>query len=244
MPDKVWFLRRLNLFEGMSEAEIEEVSRELKMRACAPRHSMLGDGGDRVYLLKHGRVRLYHLTADGQDVTTAVLTPGQLFGLGAFLGVGDGTATHAEALEESYICEAGAQDFLAMLARHPLLMARVVMVMAKQIFRLEQTIESMASQQVSQRLANLLLDEIRDGYSAEGGVLLPAHSHEELAKLIGSTRESVSRALGTWRAREVIKMRGRRIVVLDADCLRRMANGSAPAPYGSHNHSHLSAKDG
>jgi CRP-like cAMP-binding protein len=73
MPDKVWFLRRLNLFEGMSDAEVEEVSRELKMRSCAPRQSVLTQSGDRVYLLKQGRVRLYHLTADGQDVTTAVI---------------------------------------------------------------------------------------------------------------------------------------------------------------------------
>src|SRR5215471_4832644 len=121
MPDKVWFLRRLNLFEGMSEAEIEEIAHELKMRTCAPRHSVFSDSGDRVYLLKQGRVRLYHLTLEGQEVTAAVVSPGQLFGLGAFLGV-DGVATHAEAMEESYICEAGAQDC------HPLLMARVIMV--------------------------------------------------------------------------------------------------------------------
>jgi CRP-like cAMP-binding protein len=207
----------------MSEAEIEEVSHELKMSSCAPRQSVLTDRGDRVYLLKEGRVRLFHLTVDGQDVTTAVIAPGQLFGVGAFFG-GDGTATHAEALEESYICEAGAQDFLAMLARHPLLMARVVMVMAKQIFRLEQTIESMASQQVSQRLAGLLLEELAEGEKSDGGVLLPSHSQEEMAKLIGSTRESVSRALSSWRTNKVISMKGRRIVVLRPDRLRREAD--------------------
>ena len=86
-------------------------------------------------------------------------------------------------MEESCICKAGAHDFLAMLARHPLLMARV-MVMAKQIFRLEQTIESMASQPVSQRLAALLLEEMAEGQTLNGGVLLPSHSQEELAKLI------------------------------------------------------------
>lgn len=235
MPGKIWYLRRLNLFEGMSEAVIEEIAHELKMRTCAPRHSVLSDSGDRVYLLKQGRVRLYHLTLEGQEVTTAVVSPGQLFGLGAFLGV-DGGATHAEAMEESYICEAGAQDFLATLARHPLLMARVIMVMAKQMFRMEQTIESMASQHVSGRLAALLLEEMREGQTLNSGVLLPSHSQEELAKLIGTTRESVSRTLSMWRAAQVITMRGRRIVVLRPESLRRAAspggvysNGSARA---------------
>jgi CRP-like cAMP-binding protein len=232
MPDKVWFLRRLNLFQGMSEAEIEEIAHELKMRRCAPRRSVLSDRGDRVYLLKQGRVRLYHLTLEGQEVTTAVVSPGQLFGLGAFVGVDSG-ATHAEAMEESYICEAGAQDFLAMLARHPLLMARVVMVMAKQIFRLEQTIESMASQHVSSRLAALLLEEMAEGETLNGGVLLPTHSQEELAKLIGTTRESVSRTLRTWRAAQVIAMRGRGIVVLKPESLRRSAD---PGGFSSDRH--------
>ena len=227
MPDKVWFLRRLNLFEGMSETEIEKISHEFKMRSCAPRHSVINESGDRVYLLKEGRVRLYHLTVEGQDVTTAVITPGQLFGIGAFLG-GDGTATHAEALEESYICEAGAQDFLAMLARHPLFMARVVMVMAKQIFRLEQTIESMASQPVPRRLAGLLLVQMADGQPCDGGVLLPSHSQEDLAKLIGSTRESVSRTLSSMRAAHLIAMRGRRILVLRPDRLRQEAGSGNP----------------
>jgi CRP/FNR family transcriptional regulator len=96
--------------------------------------------------------------------------------------------------------------------------------MARQIFRLEQTIESMASQQVPQRLAGLLLEEIAEGEKTDGGVLLPSRSQEELAKLIGSTRESVSRTLSTWRTEEVITMRGRRIVVLRPDRLRREAD--------------------
>ena len=222
MHEKIWFLRRLNLFEGMTDQEVEEISRELKMRSCAPRHSLIFDGGDRVYLLKLGSVRLYHLTPGGQEVTTAVVTPGQLFGLGSFVG-GDGTATHAEVLEESYICEAGAQDFLTMLARHPLLMARVVTVMARQIFRLEQTIESMASQPVPQRLASFLVEEMSKCERTNSGVLLPAHSQEELAKLVGTTRESVSRSLSAWRAAGLLMMKGRRIVVVDPERLRHAA---------------------
>ena len=176
-----------------------------------------------MYLLKQGRVRLYHLTREGQEVTTGVVTPGQLFGLGAFIGA-DGTATHAEVLEESYICEAGAHDFLAMLARHPLLMARVVMVMARQLFRLEQTIESMASQPVQQRLASLLMEAMAEGAVTEAGILLPSRSQEELAKLVGTTRESVSRSLRVWRAGHLMTMQGRRIVVLDPERLRREAD--------------------
>jgi CRP/FNR family transcriptional regulator len=106
-------------------------------------------------------------------------------------------------------------------------MARVVMVMAKQIFRLEQTIERMASQQVAQRLAATLVDELAAGEESDGGILLPVHSQEQLARLIGTTRESVSRTLSIWRSAGVIAMKGRRIVVLRPDRLRREADSDA-----------------
>jgi CRP/FNR family transcriptional regulator, cyclic AMP receptor protein len=85
----------------------------------------------------------------------------------------------------------------------------------------------MASQHVSGRLAALRLEEMAEGETLNRGVLLPAHSQEELAKLIGTTRESVSRTLSTWRAAQVITMRGRRIVVLKPERL-----GRAPDPGG------------
>jgi CRP-like cAMP-binding protein len=223
VPDKLWYLRRLNLFEGMTETEVEQVSRELKMRHCAPRQPVLESGSDRVYLVKEGRIRLFHLLEDGQEVTTAMLRPGQLFGLGALFG-GDESATNAEAVEPSLICEAGAQDFLSMLARHPLLMAKVVMVMARQIFQLEQAIETIASQTVRSRLAGLLLSmdsEARNGSPAERP--LPAISQEQMAKSISTSRESVSRTLARWQRDGLIGRRGRRIVVLRPDQLRRIA---------------------
>jgi CRP/FNR family transcriptional regulator, cyclic AMP receptor protein len=193
------------------------------MRHCGPRQPVLMPGSDRVYLLKEGRIRLYHLLEDGQEVTTAVLKPGQLFGLGALFG-GDESATNAEALEPSLVCDAGAQDFLAMLARHPLLMAKVLMVMARQIFQLERAIESMASQTVPIRLAGLLLSMRSETNSASGVEPLPAVSQEEMAKSIRTSRESVSRTLARWQREGVIGRRGRRIIVLRPDHLRRIAD--------------------
>ena len=63
---------------------------------------------------------------------------------------------NAEALQDSYVCEAGGQEFLAILARHPLMMAMVMMAMARQMFRLERTIESLAREPVDSRLAAYL----------------------------------------------------------------------------------------
>ncbi len=192
------------------------------MRSCARGAPFATGERDRVYLLKAGRMRLYHLTEDGQEVTTAVLEPGQLFGLGALIG-GDGWATHAEPVEDSLVCDASAADFVGLLARHPLLMARVLMVMARQMLRLQQKIESMASQPISSRLAALLLERTADGEQTGRGVLLPSIKHEDLAKLVDSSRESVSRTLARWRAEGIVESDGRRVIVVDRDRLRMEA---------------------
>ena len=230
MPDKLWYLRRLNLFEGMSAEEVERVSHDLRMRSCPPRSSVLDGSTERIYMVKEGRVRLYHVTENGQEVTTAVLGPGQLFGLGA-LFASNGNATFAEALDVTLVCDAAAQDFITMMAHHPILMAKVMMAMARQMLRLESTIESMASRPVAGRLAELVITLAEQAErSPNGAILLPAYSHEEMGKMIGATRESVSRALGDWRRAGIISSRGRRILIQKPAALRAQAIGHDPAP--------------
>lgn len=219
MSDRVRFLSRLNLFEGMRCEEVEAIARELTMHHCR-RGAPIGDGhGERVYLLKEGRVRLYHLTRDEHEVTTAVLVPGQLFGPDSLFGRGDAAAL-AKCLDDCYVCEASAQDFLRLLARHPLLMARVMMAMARQILRLQESIEHLALEPVRSRLARHLLMLAEVGTPVPDGCLLPPQTQEEMAKVVVSTRETVARVLGAWRRQGLVAMDGRRIVVRDLDRLR------------------------
>ena len=226
MPDKLWFLRRLNLFDGMTDVEVEEVSRELRMRHCLPRTQIVDSPAERVYVIKEGRVRLYHLSAQGQEVTTAVLGAGQLFGLGSLFGKSS-QATHAEPVQESYVCDANAPDFLQMLAKHPLLMARVMMAMARQIVHLQDTLESVVSRPVASRLASLFLSMQDQADRTPDGLLLPATSHEDLGKMIGSTRESVSRTLAAWRRHGIVANRGRRILIRKLQVLREHEHPAA-----------------
>jgi CRP/FNR family cyclic AMP-dependent transcriptional regulator len=220
MADKLWYLRRLNLFDEMSDQEVEQISHEFRMWTCDPRQDCLSQATDRVYLLKAGRIRLYQLTADGHELTTAIVLPGQMFGMGSLMG--QGRATHAEAVEQSLICEASAQDFMAILAQHPLLMAKVVMAMARQIFHLEETLESIAYKPVPTRLAELVVSLAEEGEETAEGIALPPYPQEELGKMIGATREAVARSLGEWRELGLIAT-GRRTVVRDLAALRRLA---------------------
>src|SRR5712692_7085724 len=133
---------------------------------------------------------------------------------------------NAEALQDSYVCEAGGPEFLAILARHPLMMAKVMMAMARQMFRLERTIESLAREPVDSRLARLLTDLQSSAQKLSEGFLLPAMTREDMAKICITTRESVSRTLSAWSKDGIVELRGRRILLRDPRRLRDLIQGS------------------
>jgi CRP/FNR family transcriptional regulator len=217
---RVWYLRRLNLFDGMSVAEIADVGRLLHDRRCAAGEQVWDPDGDRVYLLKTGRVRLFRTTADGQETTTAVLRPGQLFGLGGLLHRGEEGG--AEAVEPSVICDASAASFLRILAHHPLLMARVTMTMARQLMEMERTIEQLSTRHVRERVVAVLVDLAGETPSDDGTATI-RQSQTEIAKLAGTTRESAARVVAQLRAQRILAD-GRPLRILDLPGLRAAAN--------------------
>ena len=150
--NKLWFLRRLDLFEGMSEAEMAKLASILRERACRSGVDVIvKPAGDRVYLVKNGRVRVTN-----GEVNVAVLGPGQLFGTSSLFGAAL-TSQRITALEDVVICEAEAGQFLRAMTLSPRLAAKVAMLLARQMFDLEETVERTATDTIEARLANLLL---------------------------------------------------------------------------------------
>jgi len=209
---KLWFLRRLDLFEGLSDSEMERLGTLLRMRSCGTgQEVVVRPSGDRIYVVKSGRVRVLQ-----DEVAVAVLGPGQLFGTSAFFGA---AATHQRvvAVDDVVLCEAPAAQFLAAMTVHPRLAAKVALILARQLFELEQTVERSATDPVSSRLAELLLRVARrDGARLE----VRGMSQADLARMIGSSRESVSRLIAEWERAGYLRSRPRLIEVEDESALR------------------------
>jgi len=179
---KLWFLRRLDLFEGLSEPEMERLGTLLQMRSCRSGQDLVvRPSGDRIYLVKAGRVR--------------VLQGG--------------------------VAVAPAAQFLGAMAVHPRLAAKLAMILARQLFELEQVVERSATDPVSSRLAELLLRAARrDGPTTE----VRGISQADLARMIGSSRESVSRLIAEWERDGIVHNRPRLIELADEAALRRLAS--------------------
>ena len=218
MADKLWFLRRLDLFEGLSELEMQRLAQLMRDRMChVGEDVVVRPAGDRIYLVKKGRV-----TVLDKGVGSAVLGPGQVFGTSAFFGATT-TDQRVVALEETVICDAPAGQFLAAMTTHPRLAARMMTLLARQIFELERTIERTATDPVGRRLADLLLRMAkREGDRVEVRALAQA----EIARMIGASRESVSRLIAAWEREGILRAGQRHIAILDEARLATLAQGT------------------
>jgi CRP-like cAMP-binding protein len=214
--NKLWFLRRLDLFEGLSEAQIELIASLMRDRTCAAGEDVtVRPSGDRIYVIKKGRVRIHQ-----GDVAVAVLRPGQMFGTSALFGAAV-TRERAVAVDaDVLICDAPAAKFLQIMAAHPVLAAKMMTLLARQMFEIEQNLERVATDTVDQRLADILLQLA----SGDGGNLCVRNmSQAELARMIGASRESVSRALSRWEREQIIRSGQRWVEIRDENALRSVA---------------------
>jgi CRP-like cAMP-binding protein len=183
-----------------------------------------GDAGDRIYLLKRGVVKISTLTDDGKEIILALMRPGEVFGEEAVLE--DAPRDHmAEAYEDALICVITRQDFMGILRAHPEMAFKVTKLVGFRLKTLRSRVEGLLFKGAPARLAQTLLDLARDhGVKDAEGVLLPLRlSQQDLANLIGVTRESVNLALADFRSRGLIETEGRALRLLRPDELRALA---------------------
>jgi CRP/FNR family transcriptional regulator, cyclic AMP receptor protein len=214
--NKLWFLRRLDLFEGLSDAHVEQIASLMRDRTCvAGEDVIVRPSGDRIYVVKKGRVRVHH-----GDLAVAVLGPGQVFGTSALFGAAI-TGQRVMAVDpDVLVCDAPAAKFLQIMASHPVLAAKMMTLLARQLFELEQSVERVATERVEQRLADMLLQSAsrdRDGFRVRN------LSQADLAHMIGASRESVSRALSRWEREGKIRSGQRWVEILNEDELQLVA---------------------
>jgi CRP/FNR family transcriptional regulator, cyclic AMP receptor protein len=228
---KLWYMQRLNMFAGLSKDEIEAMAGQLHDQVWQRRQLILEpeSRADRIYLVKTGAVRVYQISAEGRELTTAILRPGQLLGTAALTGFKQ-QAAFAEALEpQTCVCDATAEEFLRMMSAHPMVAAKVMVALARQALRLEQQLEQLAFQEVPVRLAQVLVQLAEDN----SGELPSRLTHESLARLISSTRETVSKTLEEFADQGLVELGYRRIQVVDWPHLREVAgleaNDQSPA---------------
>jgi len=211
-------LRRVPLFESLTEADLQSFA-ELVRERSYPRGSVIvfeEDPGDALYVVAAGQVKVVLVAEDGREVILSVLGPGSFFGEMAILDEGPRSA-HVIAMEESNLLILRRDDFHARLRAMPEVAISLLKEISRRLRRADEKIGSLVLLDVNGRLAHLLL---RLADEERGDRITRRLTHHTIAQMIGSSRETVSRAMRGLVGRNVIEVTRTAILLRDRGALR------------------------
>jgi len=224
MSEKTWYLKHCELFERLAPEHLEQL--ESCARICRfPRKTLVylpADLSDGVLLLAAGRVRICTLTDEGKQAILAFIEPGELFGELAILEPGR-REEYAETCEPSTVLLIPTDAMRRLVEEHLDISLGITKLIGLRRRRVERRLKSLLFRSNRERLVPLLL-ELAEQYgqpTAEGVRLGIKLSHQDLANVIGSTRESVTIALGQLQADGELHLGRQKIVIRDLARLAR-----------------------
>src|SRR5918998_885891 len=212
--------------EGFSLEAFEEAGLRTVERRFSPKDTIFapGDPDDQLYFLLSGTVRLYKIYGDFKEATTALLKNGGVFGK-LNLVEGRWQNVFAEAVTEARVASVQKSSLEAVIKRDPEFALRLFSSFSERLRQSDEVIESLLHREVSTRLATLL-SNLSDRFGEEDGTIISVRlTHQDLANMIASTREAVSKVMSEFQREGVIEARSRRIAVLDPGALAKRAAG-------------------
>ena len=183
-----------------------------------------GDPGDRLYVVTAGKIKLGRTAADGRENLLAVLGPGEMFGELSLFDPGPRTAT-ATAVTDTSVLGLGHDELEPWLTGRPEVAAQLLGALAQRLRRTNEAMADLVFSDVPGRVAKALLDLARRfGVQSEDGLHVTHDlTQEELAQLVGASRETVNKALADFASRGFLRLEARAVVILDIERLSRRA---------------------
>ena len=183
-----------------------------------------GEPGDKLYLIETGKIKLGHTAADGRESLIAVLGAGEMLGELSLFDPGPRTAT-AVAVTKTKVLSMGHEALLPWLVGRPDLAAALLASLARRLRRTNEAMADLVFSDVPGRVAKALLDlGTKFGEESPEGLLVSHDlTQEELAQLVGASRETVNKALADFSARSWIRIEQRQVTLLDIPRLEQRA---------------------
>lgn len=227
LSEKLGLLSEVALFAGLSDADIEAIGHATTMTHCTRGQQILSpdDPPDRIHIVKKGRVRVYRITPDGKQLTLDLYEKGTILGDMSLLGQERLPEAYAEAIDDGVICTITPDELRRLIERSPVIGVNIIRHLSRRLQSAERELEAMAYQRVDQRLARRLIDLAqRFGVTTPRGTLIQADlTQQELAEMVGTTRETLAHTLGDFRRRGLLDTAHHRVLIRDAERLADVA---------------------
>jgi CRP/FNR family transcriptional regulator len=215
------------LFAALDPDSAATLEAALTRRTLARGHVVFseGDPGDRLFVVLDGKVKISRAAADGRENLLAVLGATEMFGELSLFDPGPRTAT-VSTITETTLASLDHDDLRPVLAERPGVAVQLLQALAQRLRRTNEAMADLVFTDVPGRVAKALLDLAEKFGVTETEGIRVRHdlTQEELAQLVGASRETVNKALSEFAHRGWLRIDGRSVLLLDADRLARRAH--------------------
>lgn len=230
MAQTFWHVRNCSLFQRLNDSQLETLEQKARIRKFPKGSSVYlpTDLSDGAFLLAEGRVRICSTTPDGKQSILAFVEPGEVFGELALVESGQ-REERAEAVLNSTVVLMPSEHLRDLMEQSAPLTLGVTKLIGLRRKRVERRLRSLLFRNNRDRLTHLLV-ELAEQYgnaTSEGIELSIKLSHQDLASIIGATRETVTTLLGEMQSEGLLRIKRQRLLILD---LRKLAGSSNILP--------------
>jgi CRP/FNR family transcriptional regulator, cyclic AMP receptor protein len=185
------------------------------------------EGTERLFVLKEGRVQLYQVNREGEEITLSVVEDGNVFGEMALTGQSL-HGLYVRALTPATVVSLRREELEDLIMGKPEVGLRLVRELAERLHASEARYADLVGKDVPARLATLILTLVdSEGVVSSESYRIPTHyTHDQLGTMIGCKRVAVTRAFRKLEEGGAVELKERRIVVKDIDTLKHLAEAS------------------
>jgi CRP/FNR family cyclic AMP-dependent transcriptional regulator len=207
-------LRTIPLFSSVSDEDLESIVSLLIERRFPKHKTIVEEGlpGDYMYVIREGRVKVTKLSGDGREKILELLEAGSFFGEMSLLDSAPRSAS-VKALTDVRILALARNDFLKVLRRSPDLALAVIQELTQRLRQQDEQASSLSFQRVKERTQGLLVRLARDEAGVPGRLATPSLTHQQIADMIGTSRETVTRAVKGLKQEGWLEQDGKRYLV-------------------------------
>ena len=229
-------LKKVALFTNVPEPDLERISTFLVERTCPKDTTIVSrdEPGDSMFIIAKGRVKVVIHGDNGREVILTMLKTGEFFGEMALVDDQPRSAS-VVAHEDSRVLVLKRDSFINAVENSPAVSLNVMGELSRRLRRADEIISNLALLDVYSRVAHIMIDMAkRDGEEVEEGILIRERpTQQDIASMIGTSRETVSRVLSEFQRRGFVEMRGREILLsrkFMGEAEPKAAEQATPAP--------------
>lgn len=207
------------LFRNVADPDMDWLTRAATARTFEANHLLLSPThyNEAIFWLKRGHVEMSRIARDGERGVVTVIQPGNLFGHMPLLGMSL-HGIQAVTVDDCNILILGRPELERALLERPHLALKFLDLVGRRLIEAEARLEDITFKSIPGRLASLLLR-----LSPNGGGRVMGYTHQDLAEMIGTYRETTTQTLNQFKSKGLVEIGRKRIEIRDSDALRQLA---------------------